>query len=256
MTSPPGKRRLATWLIVCVLASSPAQALADEVVIAVASNFASIAEALADRFEAESDHAVTLVAGSTGKLYAQIVRGAPFDVFLAADSLRPGRLVSEGRAVEGSRRVYALGRLRLWSGEMDGVAALGPERLSRGEFRHLAIANPALAPYGVAAHQVLQTLALEERLDGRLVFGENIGQTYALVASGNAELGLVAASQLVAAGASSAGWLVPRSHHAPIRQEGVLLSRAEDLEAAQAFLSFLASDDARRLIEAAGYEVP
>ena len=239
--------------LICAFAAG---AGAEEVVVAVASNFASVADGLARRFEATSDHQVTLVAGSTGKLYAQVVRGAPFDVFLAADTRRPDRLVETGQAVEDGRLVYAEGRLRLWSGSGAIRPTLGPEWLARGEFRHLALANPDLAPYGVAAQEVLGALGLAERLRGRLVFGENIGQTYALVASGNAEAGFVAASQLSADGAASEGWLVPRELHAPVQQAGVLLSRAEENAAARAFLAFLASAPARRAIAAAGYEVP
>ncbi len=239
------------------LVQAVAVARAEEATVAVASNFAPVAEVLARDFASSTEHRITLVAGSTGKLYAQIVRGAPFDVFLAADRARPERLVAESRATGTSRRVYALGRLVLWSASPELRSAAGPALLAGGEFRRLAIANPDLAPYGVAAREVIHALGLEARLAERLVFGENIGQTHALVASGNAELGFVAHAQVVAAReVGGGGWLVPASHHAPIRQEGVLLARAAANPAALAFLSYLGTEEAKRVIEAAGYEVP
>ena len=246
-----------TLLIAFLVLLPPVVGGAEEVVVAVASNFAPVAEGLAEDFAASTEHEITLVAGSTGKLYAQIVRGAPFDVFLAADTARPARLVADGRAIPDARRVYAVGRLVLWGGAREGATQVGPELLSGGTFRHLAIANPSLAPYGVAAREVLRALELDSALADRLVFGENIGQTFALVASGNAELGLVAQAQVVGDPARrAAAWLVPARHHAPIRQEGVLLARAAEKPSARAFLDYLATDEAKRAIEAAGYEVP
>ncbi|MEM9176586.1 MAG: molybdate ABC transporter substrate-binding protein [Myxococcota bacterium] len=250
------RRMCAALLLAGSLFGGAPAAAADEVVVAVASNFAAAARALATRFESTTDHEVTLVTGSTGKLYAQIVRGAPFDVFLAADAVRPARLVDEGRALADSRRVYALGRLVLWSRSPARFERLGPEALARGGFRHLALANPDLAPYGRAARETLRALDLETGLAGRLVFGENVGQTFALVASGNAELGFVAASQLVARDDVGSGWLVPRDLHAPIRQEGVLLARSAGNAAARSFFDALVSREGKRTIEAAGYEVP
>lgn len=244
-------------MLAVAFALSATGARAEQALVAVASNFAPVAEDLAARFASSTGHGITLVAGSTGKLYAQIARGAPFDVFLAADSARPGRLVEEGRAVAGSRRVYALGRLVLWSASPDRRSAAGPDLLARGDFRHLAIANPDLAPYGVAAREVLRSLGLLAKLEERLVHGENIGQTYALVASGNAELGFVADAQARGVQEKEAGgWRVPTNHHAPIRQEAVLLARAADNGAARAFLAYLSDDEAEQAIEAAGYEVP
>ena len=224
--------------------------------VAVASNFAPVAERIALRFEDATVHEVDVVAGSTGKLYAQIVRGAPFDAFLAADVERPARLVAEGHALADTRRVYAVGRLVLWSADPARRAGLSPAMLRRGDFRRLAMANPDLAPYGAAARATLEALDVLDRLSPRLVFGENIGQAYALVASGNAELGLVAASQLVGPRATEGGgWLVPRDHHAPIRQAGVLLARASANPGARAFVEFLSGPEARAEILAAGYEV-
>lgn len=200
---------------------------------------------------------MTVVAGSSGKLYAQIANGAPFDVFLSADQERPGRLEKEGLAVAGSRFTYATGRLTLWSAEPGRVGRDGAATLRRGEFRRLAIANPALAPYGAAAKQALEKLGLWDRFKDRIVMGETIGQAHAMVASGNAELGFVALSSVLSPRTETKGsrWDVPGDLHAPIRQDAVLLSRAAGNPAARGFLAFLRSEKARGLIESFGYSI-
>lgn len=232
-------------------------AAADDAVVAVAANFAEVAERLEARFERDSGHSLTLVVGSTGKLYAQIANGAPFDAFLAADRERPERLEREGLAVAGSRFTYATGRLTLWSrdpGALDGdpAAALG-----RRDLGLLAIANPALAPYGEAARQTLRSLGLWESVEGELVLGETVGQAYALVASGNAELGFVALSYVLSPRNRIRGsrWDVPPGLHAPIRQDAVLLARAAGNPAALGFLEFLRGERAGAVIAAYGYAV-
>ncbi len=244
-------RRLVAVAAVALLALAPAAARAGEVHVAVATNFAAPARALAAAFAAETGHRAVISDGSTGKLYAQIVNGAPFEVLLAADVERPRQLEAEGGAVAGSRFTYALGRLVLWSAS---AARGGGEDALRGDFRHLAIANPELAPYGTAARQVLEELGLWENLQGRLVRGEDIGQTFQFVATGNAELGFVALSQTVGKGGSQ--WIVPADRHAPLEQQAVLLARGRDDEAARAFLAYLRGDAARARIERAGYGVP
>lgn len=226
------------------------------ITVAVATNFLVPAEGLAARFEAEEGIPVTLVGGSTGQLYAQAVAGAPFDLFLAADEVRPARLVEAGVAVEGSAFVYATGRLCLWTPD-ETVSPAELERILRaGDFERMAIANPELAPYGAAARDALRALGLWDGYRNRIVLGENVGQAYAQVATGNAELGFVALAQVSADGRSPAGscWLVPAHLHAPIRQAAVLLGRAADNSAALAFLDFLRSPAARETISAAGYE--
>lgn len=228
-------------------------ARAGEVRVAVASNFLSTAKELGARFTARSGHRVLISAGSTGKLYAQIRKGAPFDVFLAADAKRPRLLEEQGAAVRGSRFTYAVGRLALWGPGMKGLE--NGEVLRRGEFKRLAIANPKLAPYGVAAEQTLRHLKRLDALRPKLVFGENIGQAFQFVASGNAELGLVALSQLIDSGASDY-WRVPQTDYDPIEQQAVALSGARNPKTATAFLDFLRSADARALIERHGYGVP
>ncbi len=234
------------------MAFSVAPAFAGEARIAVAANFKSTLDELEAAFEAQSGHDVIVTSGSTGKLYAQIVNGAPFDVFLAADQARPMRLEAEGAAVVGSRFTYAVGRLALW--DPDGVA-VGPERLSRGDDRRLAMANPDLAPYGAAARQVIAALNLSDATRDKLVFGENIGQTFAFIRTRNAELGFVALSQVLAAPAARRGayWAPPQDMYDPIRQDAVLLARGAENDAARAFVAFLNSDDAASVIERHGY---
>lgn len=243
-------RRLGAALLL-VLAPLAAPAQAGPVHVAVATNFAKTARELGEAFEKERGDRVVVSAGSTGKLYAQIVSGAPYEVFLAADAERPRRLVEAGHAVEGTRFPYALGRLVLWSPDVGRVADASA---LRGTFRHLAIANPELAPYGAAARDTLRRLGLWDALAPRLVRGEDIGQTYQFVATGNAELGFVALSQVM--GVEGSRWLVPDDHHAPLEQQAVLLEPGQGDDAARAFLAFLQGDAARALIEASGYALP
>jgi molybdate transport system substrate-binding protein len=211
--------------------------------VAVAANFTAVAEELARLFEAQGEHQVELSFGATGQLYTQISQAAPFGIFLAADVDRPQKAIAQGFAVEGSFFVYAEGRLVLYApgrDVADGVAAL------QGNYDKLAIADPAAAPYGRAAVETLAALRLLEKLTPKLVQGENISQTLQFIESGNAEMGFVAASQVLGKGDQ---WLVPEALHAPIAQGAVLLT-------ASAFLAFLKSDMAVRVIEAAGYSVP
>lgn len=221
--------------------------------VAVASNFAGTMRAIADRFERQASDRVVLSSGSTGRHYAQIVNGAPFDLFLAADAERPRLLEEAGLAIPGSRFTYALGRLVLWSPRASYVDVAG-DVLRQGPFRHLAIANPALAPYGRAARQVLQGSGLWARLEDRLVMGENVAQAYQFVASGNAELGFVSASQLGPNGVSGgSAWFPDQGLYDPIEQQVVGLT---DAPAARALLAYLRGDEAAAIIRANGYLVP
>ncbi len=232
-------------------------ALAESATVAVASNFRVPAEKLVQVFEQQTGHTVVLSAGSTGRLYAQIVNGAPFDVLLAADAERPRLLTESGAALPESRFVYAVGQLVLWSADpsLDGDDCT--EALQRLQFRRLAIANPDIAPYGTAAREVLEHLELWEALDGRLVMGANIAQAMQFVSSGNADLGLVARSLTSNASlpASTCQWKVPETWHAPIEQQAVQLRRGTDNVAAAAFLDFLQGDRAREMIMNYGYTV-
>ncbi len=246
---------LTAVVVLSVLTSSPV--FAGEVNAAVASNFSAPIKQIADLFQKESGDTVKLSFGSTGKFYAQIKDGAPFDVFFAADSATPQRLEEEGLTVNGSRFVYALGNLVLWSAQPGYVDGHG-EVLSKGGYGKLAIADPKLAPYGMAAKETLEKLDLWDSIQGKLVTGENITQAYQFAATGNVELAFVALSQVMRDGKVSAGswWIVPPEMYNPIRQSAVLLSGAKDQEAAQAFLDFLKSKQAAAVIRSFGYELP
>ncbi len=239
--------------IALLFALPPALALAGQAHVAVASNFAAPMKQLATQFEQASGHTLVLSSGATGKFYAQIKHGAPFDVLLAADDETPARLLREGDAVQS--QVYAIGRLALWSdrpGLIDGSDAV----LRQNRFQRLAIANPKLAPYGSAAVEVLAKLKLTDQVQNKFVTGENIAQTYQFVASGNAELGFVALSQVMLNGKLSSGsaWLVPASLHSPIRQDAALLKRGENNAAARALLDYLNTPAALATIRSYGYE--
>lgn len=243
--------------IALLLALGAATLRADDVTVAVAANFAEPLTVLAADFTAQSGHRVLASSAATGKHYAQIVNGAPFEVFLSADADTPQRLEAEGLAVAGTRATYAIGRLALWSADparIDGTSAV----LAGDTFSHLAIANPQTAPYGAAARAVLRGRDRWQALAPRLVTGESIAQAYQFVASGNAELGFVAWSQVSRDGQLVAGsaWLVPQDRHPALRQDRVLLRRGADSAAAQAFLAYLSSAPARAIIERYGYSVP
>jgi molybdate transport system substrate-binding protein len=226
-----------------------------QVTVAAAANFTAAMERLQPIFEQDSGHRLRVSFGSTGKLYAQIRNGAPFDVFLAADQRRPELLEQEGLAVAASRRTYASGRLALWSADPTLVDDEGAV-LASGRFQRLAIANPRTAPYGAAAIEVLRALGVFEEIEPRLVRGENIAQTFAFVSTRNAQLGFIALSQARAlAQGEGSIWVVPGHLYAPIRQDAVLLKRAADNAAARAFLDFLAGDVARAVILELGYGV-
>lgn len=239
--------------LVCLLAAAPL-AGADTVSVAVAANFADALRQLEPRFEQASGHELRISSASTGILYAQILHGAPYDVFLAADRARPERLIEAGLAEASSAFVYARGRLVLWSARPDLVDS-GPETLRSDAFEHLALANPRTAPYGAAAMQVLERLGLAQALAGRLVTGESVAQAWHFVVSGNAELGFVALSQPIAAGRLAGGsyWIVPAELYAPLEQMAVLLGRGAEKGAARAFIAFLGSDQGVATIEALGY---
>lgn len=230
---------------------------AAEVRVAVAANFATPMKLLANRFEQETGHQARLSVGATAKLYAQIKNGAPFDVFLAADTDTPAKLAQENAIVPGSRFTYASGRLILWSPRLDAVDDQG-QVLKTGNFKHLAVAAPKLAPYGAAALQTLTQLGLMDELRPKLVMGESIGQAFSFVATGNAELGLVALSQVYEDGKLSqgSGWIVPAHLHRPLRQDAVLLARASGNPAASALLAFLKTAPNRAVIRSFGYETP
>jgi molybdate transport system substrate-binding protein len=225
-------------------------AVADEARIAVAANFIAPMQQIAAAFERASGHRAKLSFGSSGKLYAQIVNGAPYDLFLSADSAKPRALVADGLAQADSLFTYAVGALVLWRGDGGDARAA----LLAGDYDKLAIPNPQLAPYGAAAVQTLEKLGLAAKAGPHLVTGENIAQAHQYVSSGNAQLGFVALSQVAVEGRPPAGaWLVPADLHAPIKQDAVLLTRGAANPAARAMLEFLHGDQARAIIRGFGY---
>jgi molybdate transport system substrate-binding protein len=231
-------------------------ACAAPVSVAVASNFSVPMRKLAAAFEQASGHKATLAFGSTGRFYAQVKNGAPFQVLLAADDETPARLEKEGLAVPGSRLTYATGRLVLWSASAGVVDERG-EVLKKPGSGKLAIADPRLAPYGAAAMETMQRIGVAKALQPRIVQGENISQAYQFVLTGNAQMGFVALSQVMADGRIAAGsaWRVPADLHAPIRQDAVVLNAGRDNPAAVALMAFLRGDTARAIIRAHGYEL-
>lgn len=226
---------------------------ADEIKLAVAANFTAPMQKLAAQFEQDSGHKLLISAGSTGKFYAQIVNGAPFDILLAADAETPTRLAREGLGREDSQFTYAIGKLVLWS-PRSGVVDPQGQILKQGRFEKLAIADPRLAPYGAAAVQSMTRLGLLENLRPKLVTAENIGQAYQFVASGNATLGLVAYAQIIKNGQPAGSWWeVPADLHNPIRQDAIILKSGLNKPAVAQFARYLRGDKARATIREFGY---
>lgn len=244
-----------------LLAGLALAAQAAEVQVAVAANFAQPLEKIGAGFAAATGHTLKVAVGATGKFYSQIVAGAPFEVLIAADDETPKKLIAAGHALAGSNFTYAIGRLVLWSAQPGFIDDQGAV-LGSGRFTHIAIANPKVAPYGAAGLQVIQARGLAETLKPRLVTAESIGQAFQFVSTGNAELGFVALSQVIAAGppASTPGkptpgsyWLVPQNLYGEIRQDAVLLKAGEHNPAAAALLAYLKSPAAQEVIKSFGY---
>ncbi|HEY9026141.1 MAG TPA: molybdate ABC transporter substrate-binding protein [Burkholderiaceae bacterium] len=248
----PDLARAACAVAVAALACA---ARADEVQVAVAANFSAAAQRIAAQFEKDTGHTVKLSFGATGKFYAQIEAGAPFDVLLAADQATPAKLVTEGKAVPATLHTYAIGKLVLWSADpalVDGEGAV----LKSDKWKHLSVADAKLAPYGQAARETLAALKLTDGVQPRIVTAENIGQALQFVQTGNAELGFVALGQVQPPdGSRPAGsmWIVPASLYAPIRQDAVVIASTRVGKAATQFVDYLASDKARVVIKACGY---
>jgi molybdate transport system substrate-binding protein len=237
------------------LAAFAFAAQADEVQVAVAANFSAAAQKIAVQFEKDTGHVVKLSFGATGKFYAQIEAGAPFDVLLAADQTTPGKLVTEGKAVPTTLHTYAIGKLVLWSADPALVDAKG-EVLKSDRWRHLSVADAKLAPYGQAAKETLAAMKLTDAVQSRVVTAENIGQAMQFAQSGNAELGFVALGQVQPAdGSKPAGslWLVPDNLYTPIKQDAVVIASTKVSKAATEFVDYLASDKARVVIKSYGY---
>jgi molybdate transport system substrate-binding protein len=240
------------WIAAGLIALVPFSAMAESATIAVASNFATTAEQLAASYMAASGNDLSIVSGASGKLFAQITTGAPFDAFLSADQKTPLRLVEAGLGLPDSRFTYARGVLAVWTVQQD--ADLSDPKAALLVARHVAIANPDLAPYGKAAKETIESLGISDAIAGQIVTGENIGQAQTMVASGAADLGFVAAPGT----SSRAGryWIVPEAMHSPLLQDAVLLSHGKDNAAATGFLAYLRSPAARAAIADAGYVAP
>lgn len=249
------RRLIGRWVALCAVAFFAHGILAAEVQVAVATNFTAPMKRIAEEFNKDTGHKAVLSYGATGRFYAQITNGAPFDVFLSADDETPAKLEKEGFAVAGTRLTYATGRLVLWSTNpalVDNKAAV----LVRNDFKHLAIAAPKLAPYGAAAMEALTKIGMLPMLQPKLVTGESIGQVFHMISSGNAELGFVAMSQVFEDGKLKSGsaWLVPANLHSPLRQDAVLLTRGKTNPAALQLVIFMKSGQARAIMNSFGYE--
>ncbi len=240
---------LASWLL-------SVAAHAAEIKVAVAANFALAMKDIAAEFEKDTGHKVSLTQGATGKFYAQITNGAPFEVFLSADDETPSRLVKEGKAVSGTQFTYAVGRLVLWSPD-PSLVDQGGGVLKTDRFKFLSIANARVAPYGRAAVQTMQKFGVLTAIEPRVVQGESITQTHQFVSSGNAQLGFVALSQVWENGRLKSGsaWIVPEDMHEQLKQDAVLLNPGKDSKAAVALLDYLKSDKARKIIDRYGYKL-
>jgi len=240
-------------LLLIAMIGTLSQAHADEVSVAVAANFTAPMQQIAAEFEKATGHKVVASYGSTGKFYAQIKNGAPFEVLLAADDETPAKLAAENAAVAGSQFTYAIGTLVLWSARPAVVDGKG-EVLKKGGFDHIALANPKLAPYGAAAVQAMKTLGVYDALQPKIVTAENITQAHQFISSGNALLGFVALSQVLKDGKiEGSAWMVPASLYPPIRQDAVILEKGKGKPAAEALMKYLKGDKARAIIKSFGY---
>ncbi len=223
-----------------------------EVKVAVAANFTQAAKGIANAFYEQTNDTAILSFGSTGKLYAQIANGAPFEVFLAADVVRPEKAIEAGYAIAGSGFTYAKGKIVLYSAKSDLVDEQGAILQSSESMNKVAIANPKTAPYGNAAVETMKALNVYSSLESKIVQGDSIAQTYQFVATRAADVGFVAYSQVINSDVGSM-WVVPESLYPAIRQNAVLLNIGANSETANAFIAFLKSETARKIIESYGY---
>lgn len=243
-----------TTLLALLCATLSVQA--DEVQVAVAANFTGPMQVISALFERDTGHKASLAFGATGKFYAQITNGAPFEILLSADDETPAKLVKEGYGVAGTPFTYAIGKLVLWSADPKLVDAKGAI-LKKGSFKHLSLANPKAAPYGAAGMQVMTKLGVADSIKPLIVQGENISQTHQFISTGAAELGFVAYSQVIKNGqiGSGSGWIVPSNLYDPIRQDAVILAKGKDKPAAIALMNYLKGEKAQAVIKSFGYEL-
>ena len=245
--------RIFALAVLSLIAAGSARA--EEALVAVAANFAGAVEAVGKEFTKDTGHTLQVTTGATGKLYAQISEGAPFAILLSADAKTPAKLEEEGQAVSGTRFTYAVGKLSLWSADADRIGADPKSALTAPTTLHVAIANPDLAPYGVAAREALTAMGLWDTIQPKIVMGENIGQTFSMVDSGAAQMGFIATSAIEVPGSAAKGsrYDVPQAMFTPIRQDAILLTAGEENKAAIAFLDYLKGDKARTIIASFGY---
>ncbi|MBU1235543.1 MAG: molybdate ABC transporter substrate-binding protein [Gammaproteobacteria bacterium] len=244
-----------TPLLLAIFFSLPA--IADEVQVAVGANFNAPMKIIAADFEKDTGHKAVVSLGTVGKFFAQIKSGAPFEVLISSDNNTPDKLVAEGLAIESTRRTYAIGKLVLWSAQPDYVDAKG-EVLKKGDFKHLALANPKLAVYGAAGQEVMKRMGVLDALQPRIVLAENITQAHQFVSTGNAELGFVALSQVIGKDggiANGSAWMVPADLYPQIRQDAIVLTNGKDKTAAKALVDYLKTDKSRAVIKSFGYEL-
>ncbi|MCP5209215.1 MAG: molybdate ABC transporter substrate-binding protein [Hahellaceae bacterium] len=248
-------RALPLVFLLLISVGSPVS-IAEEIILAVASNFMKPMQYLAQEFEKTTEHKVRLAFGSSGKLYAQIIHGAPYHAFFSADQTKIDALAKDGLIVQSSRFTYAVGQLALWSSNLNG-SINAVEQLKTGNFTKMTLANPKLAPYGAAAVQVLENLHLRESTASKWVLGENIAQTYQFVYSQNAELGFVALSQLAAGNAlnNTTAWLIPVELYEPIKQDAALLASGRNNAAANAFIKYMQENHTQAVITSFGYKM-
>ena len=232
-----------------------ANAQAAEIKVAVASNFANTLKEIAVEFQRDTGHQLAITPGATGKFYAQISNGAPFDVFLSADDETPRKLAQEGKAIAASQFTYATGRLALWSPSPDLVDK-NADILKTDKFKYIAIANAKVAPYGQAAVQTMQKLGVLSKIEPRVVQGESIAQTFQFVSTGNAQLGFVALSQIFENGKIKTGsaWIVPEEMHEQLKQDAVVLQSCKNTSACQALMDYLKSEKIKKMMSSYGYK--
>lgn len=230
-------------------------AQAAELKVAVASNFVNVLKEIAVEFQKDAGHQLAITPGATGKFYAQINNGAPFDVFLSADDETPRKLAQEGKAIASSQVTYAIGRLALWSPNPEMVDK-NADILKTDKFKFIAIANAKVAPYGQAAVQTMQKLGVLTKIEPRIVQGESIAQTYQFVSTGNAQLGFVALSQILENGKIKAGsaWIVPEEMHEQLKQDAVVLQSCKHMSACQALMEYLKSEKVKKIMASYGYK--
>ena len=242
-------------LCMCSVFLMAVNAKAAEIKVAVASNFANVLKEIAIEFQKDTGHQLAITPGATGRFYAQISNGAPFDVFLSADDETPHKLAQEGKAIASSQFTYAIGRLALWSPNPEMIEK-NADILKTDKFKFIAIANAKVAPYGQAAVQTMQKLGVLTKIEPRVVQGESISQTYQFVSTGNAQVGFVALSQIVENGKIKTGsaWIVPEEMHEPLKQDAVVLQSCKHMSACQALIDYLKSEKAKKLMASYGYK--